>query len=176
MGGFNCHIKSLSSLNKFILYKECWHYDDCKTEKPDKPKCLLGCRKLNDNNWNCLGRHGTRYCGCKSYNQQNIFRFVVDIFTKIKFKKEHLNENRMATIYLFLAMEGFRCSEENDVCKCHGKVNFGFKGDRRIYGHQSEMRDVRGVIGCERSNFVGGDSEHKRRCWCYPSSNFFFLN
>ena len=76
----NCHIKSLSSLNKFILYKECWHYDDCKTEKPDKPKCLLGCRKLNDNNWNCHGGHGTRYCGCKSYNQQNSFRFVVDIY------------------------------------------------------------------------------------------------
>ena len=130
---------------------------------------MEGCREVGDYEGNCLAGHGTRYCSRKSYNQQNVF--MQSLYIYMKFKEEHLDEYRMEVIYLLLAMEGFFCSEENDVCKCHGKVNFGFRGER-IYGNRSEMRDVRGVIGCERSNFVGGDSEYERGCWCYPSSIF----
>ena len=46
-----------------------------------------------------------------------------------------------------------------------------------FFGNWSEMRDVRGAIGCEKTNFVGGDStgtdKYYQRCMCYPSSNFY---
>ena len=73
-------------------------------------------------------------------------------------------------------MEGYTCAKENDICKCHGKVNFGFVATNAgFFGNWSEMRDVRGSIVCEKKNFVGGDKtgtdEYSQECRCYPSSN-----
>ena len=78
-------------------------------------------------------------------------------------------------------MEGYRCAGETGTCRCYGKVNFGFAAwDSKIgyqtFGNWSEMRYVRGAIGCEKTNFVGGDStgtdKYEQGCLCYPSSNF----
>ena len=85
-------------------------------------------------------------------------------------------------------MQGYNCAGEGGTCICYGKVNFGFEtahyydmdpfaGDEpATYGNWSEMRDVRGAIGCEKKNFVGGDStgtdKYSQGCMCYPSSKF----
>ena len=88
-------------------------------------------------------------------------------------------------------MQGYECAVETDTCICYGKVNFGFKTSNfydfdpnsgenpATYGNWSEMRDVRGAIGCEKTNFVGGDNTgtdmYDQECMCYPSSNFILL-
>ena len=80
----------------------------------------------------------------------------------------------------FSDMEGYDCAGETGTCKCYGKVNFGFyEGSGMFFGNWSEMRDARGAIGCEKTNFVGGDNTgtdmYDQECMCYPSSNFILL-
>ena len=74
-------------------------------------------------------------------------------------------------------MRGFKCAEENEECKCHGKVDFGvwIDDDDAFFGKWSEMKIVHGQIKCEKANFTldpeTESDEKSKACFCYPSSN-----
>ena len=86
--------------------------------------------------------------------------------------------------FLFAAMAGYECANEDEECKCSGKVSYGIYLDSgRVYpdivfGSQSEKKHVERSINCTKENFSDYPEEESypfmKRCWCYPSSNQLF--
>ena len=90
-------------------------------------------------------------------------------------------------IDFIIAMRGFPCANENEICNCSGKVTYGiyYTGDGydndgllitdMLFGNLSEKKYVAKSINCTKENFedysVVGFEEYLKRCRCYPSSN-----
>ena len=90
-------------------------------------------------------------------------------------------------IYFIIALRGFPCANENEICNCSGKVTYGiyYTGDGydndgllitdMLFGNLSEKKYVAKSINCTKENFEDysevGFEEYLKRCRCYPSSN-----
>ena len=90
-------------------------------------------------------------------------------------------------IDFIIAMRGFPCANENEICNCSGKVTYGiyYTGDGydndgllitdMLFGNLSEKKYVAKSINCTKENFEDysevGSEEYLKRCRCYPSSN-----
>ena len=91
-------------------------------------------------------------------------------------------------IDFIIAMRGYPCANENEICNCSGKVTYGIyytddNDQLRItgmhFGNLSEKKYVEKSINCTKENFEDYAEvefeEYLKRCRCYPSSNLFFI-